>query len=307
MTRTTIRILNAALLVVCCFFAARMIVAVAGEALAPTEAAVAPLPPREPPHEYSWEDRKVILENNPFNVSTLAPTPIEAPQEEDLEKTKLPLRLLGTAATADPETARAAVEDLDTRTHLVVRVGDVLKGRAEVLRIERRRIVLQNGPNKEELGLEEEAGEATAQRRPAPQPSSARTARARPSRPSAAERRRAALERLGRNRGGAGTDVRELANDASALFSALSSQARILPKYEEGEMVGFQLNAIRPGSLVEECGLENGDTVTEVNGTQVTSQESIAEALQQMGGQGEVSLTVSGSDGEVRQLRCDLS
>ena len=41
---------------------------------------------------------------------------------EDLEATNLPLRLLGTVASADPEIARAALEDTEERERMVVKV-----------------------------------------------------------------------------------------------------------------------------------------------------------------------------------------
>jgi hypothetical protein len=76
--------------------------------------------------------------------------------EEDLEATKLPLKLLGTATHSDPSLAWAAVQDLKNRNHLVVRVEDRLLEQARVVRIERGRIVLENKGRREELALEED-------------------------------------------------------------------------------------------------------------------------------------------------------
>ena len=44
--------------------------------------------------------------------------------------------------------------------------------------------------------------------------------------------------------------------------SELLSQARVIPKYEQGQMVGVQVNAIKPGSLFQEIGRRDGDLIT---------------------------------------------
>lgn len=297
MNRTTIRILNGGLLVLCCFLAARVIAAVAGETLAPAPVDEAAPPAVRVARDTTWNERQVILDRNLFNVSTHGGQVKIADQEpeEEYEKTKLPLRLLGTAAAADPRQSRAAIENTTDRKHRVVREGDVVADQAQVVRIERRRLVLQNGPRREELGLDETD---TA----APRPVAARrTARA--TRPTPSQRRRAAIERLGENRYAVDrSDVESVANNPAALFS----QARILPKYEEGEMVGVQLNAIQAGSLFEQIGIQDGDTITELNGIRVTGQQESAEVLRELTQSQEFNVTVTGQDGAVRQLRYEI-
>jgi general secretion pathway protein C len=107
------------------------------------------------------------------------------------------------------------------------------------------------------------------------------------------------VQRLAENRFGvSGEDVRSLANNPAALFS----QARILPKYEEGQMVGVQLNAIQSGSLFEQIGIQNGDTITEFNGINITSQQDSAAVLRQLTEANEFNVTVTGADGQPRQM-----
>src|SRR5262245_1754589 len=143
MKRVLILSANALLVILACFLASGIIVDVSAAVLAPDEievrsaAAAAEASPRD------RGDRQIILARNLFNVSTLAPGPL-AEEEDQYEKTKLPLRLLGTAAAEDRALSWAAIEDLETKQHLVVRLDQEIKGGARVLRIERRRIVLQN-------------------------------------------------------------------------------------------------------------------------------------------------------------------
>ncbi len=222
-------------------------------------------------------DRQVILTRNLFNVSTLSPAAVE---DEDIayEKTKLPLRLLGTAAAPDAALSWAAIEDLETKAHHVVRVDQEIKGGARVLKIERRRIVLMNAGRPETLDLE---GDTTA---------TPRTAQAN-SRPNA----RGNLQRLAENRFAVDRgEVQNLATNPSALFS----QARILPKYEGGQMVGVQVSGIKPGSLFEQAGLQNGDTITEVNGQPVNGPEGAPALFQKLTQGGPIEIGGVGPDGK---------
>ncbi|MCP5058218.1 MAG: hypothetical protein GY937_16050 [bacterium] len=292
MSRTLILVANVALVATCCFLAARMIASVSSSMLVPDAGAALsqPLPVR--PTDRSWDARQIIISRNPFNASTLAPAPPPPDEDEEYAKTKLPLRLLGTAAHESTALSWAAVEDLEARSHLVVRVGDRLKGRADVLRIERRRLVLQNGARREELALEGEGGGKTPRRKTA-------RARTRP-RPS---RRNTRVERLAENRFAVErNDVNEVANNPAALFS----QARILPKYENGQMVGVQLNAIKAGSLFQEIGIQDGDTITEFNGIQVTGQQESAQVLSELATSQTFAVTVKGRDGQTRQLEYEI-
>jgi general secretion pathway protein C len=281
MKRVLILSANAALVILCCVLASGIIADVTAAVIAPQPDAPGARAAPVGAEPRSRADRQIILARNLFNVSTLSPSlPID---EEAYEKTRLPLRLLGTAAAADTALSWAAVEDLETKRHLVVRVGQDVKSGAQVIRIERRRIVLQNGARREELGLEAEDGPAAT---PAP-----RTAQRRPAaRPAA----RGNLERLADDRFAVDrSEVQNLVTNPSALFS----QARILPKYESGQMVGVQVSAIKPGSLFEQAGLQNGDTITEVNGTPVSGPDGAPQLFQQLTQGGEISIGGKRADG----------
>ena len=282
MKRVLILTANAALVVLCCFLASGIIADVSAALLAPDAASIAPSAAAASASPRDRADRQIILTRNLFNVSTLSPTTV-TDLDEEYEKTKLPLRLLGTAAAEDKALSWAAIEDLETKQHLVVRIDSEIKGGARVLKIERRRIVLQNGGRREELALEGDvpaAAPRTAQRGP---------------RPAA----RANLERLAENRFAVNrSEVQNLATNPSALFS----QARILPKYEGGQMVGVQVSAIKPGSLFEQAGLQNGDTITEINGQPVSGPEGAPQLFQKLTQGGDIRLGVQDSNGARRDI-----
>ncbi len=285
MIRVIVYIVNGALIVVCCWLAAGVAVAIHASASAPSVSAPAPAPSL-PLHSRSWDDRQKILSRNLFEASTLAPALSVVADEERYAKTKLSLKLLGTAASSIASESTAAVEDLKERRHDVVRVGSEIQG-AKVIAIDPRRIVLENRGKREELALEEDPPPA----RGAPRP----TARRAPTRPA----RAAAVRNIGRNRfqvdQGA---VDELAENPAALFS----QARIIPKYEGGQMMGVQLNAIKPGSLFEQAGLQNGDTVTVLNGIAANSQQGSQQMLQQLRTADEWTLTVVDQNGTEKTI-----
>jgi general secretion pathway protein C len=286
MKRVLILTANAALVILCCVLLAWGIInPVIDAVLAPDVVEADPGAASAEASPRDRADRQIVLTRNLFNVSTLSPDPT-ATEEDEYEKTKLPLRLLGTAAAADRALSWAAIEDLETKQHLVVRLEQEIKGGARVLKIERRRIVLQNGGRREELALEGDSGA------PAPGPAPTSAQRARP-------QARGNLERLAQNRFAVDkSEVQNLATNPSALFS----QARILPKYEGGQMVGVQVSAIKPGSLFEQAGLQNGDTITEINGQPVSGPEGAPQLFQKLTQGGDIRLGVQGENGTRRDI-----
>lgn len=305
MARIIVWIANLTLGVLCCYLAASLILHLIDAALVPAPeprvaALTAPVRALRGP-----QDRQAILARNLFNASVFSPpAAAPVPQDEDLEATKLPLKLLGTAAAGDPALSWAAVEDLETRKHSVVRPQDQLRGQATVLRIERRRIVLQNGSRHEELALDQEdtapkpkpAARTAALPSPAAMPPPAAMPRA--DSPVGARVRQLAENRFQVAR----SDVESAARNPAALFS----QARIMPRYEAGQMTGVQLNAIKPGSLFEQIGIQSGDTIKQFNGIQINSPEESAQLMRELSEAKQFNVMVQGSDGRERTLTYEL-
>ena len=65
-------------------------------------------------------------------------------------------------------------------------------------------------------------------------------------------------------------------------------------------MIGVQLNSIKEGSLFEQIGIQDGDTITEFNGIQVTGQQQSAQVLRELTEAKEFDVSVTGADGETR-------
>lgn len=297
MSRIAIWTANTGLFVLCCYLVAGIINTAAEEWLAGDPTAELPTPIARAEAPRSATDRQVIVDRNLFNVSTLLqPVPGADEIEEDLEATKLPLRLLGTAASSVADLSWAAVEDLESQRHVVVRLKDVLQQRATVVAIERRRIVLDNGGRHEELALEDAQPGAV---RPTVARAAPRSAAPRPTPADIGAR----LRQLTQNRGMPDpAEVEVAGRSAAEIFSS----ARILPKYEGGQMVGIQLNAVKPGSLFENMGIQNGDTITQVNGITIDSPQGSAEVLRELTESERFELVIKGADGNQRTLTYDV-
>lgn len=253
---------NTVLFVTGCFLAAGTANDVIASLLTPPpEAAVEQSAPA-PARDRSWSTRQIILTRNLFNSSTLDPPAPPAEETEDLEKSQLPLTLLGTFASTDPAIARAALEQRGKKEILVVGIGEqVVDGRATVVRIQRRRVVLSENGALRELTLDEEQ-KGPALRRPA------RTAR----------RGTPTVRNLGNDRFAVSRDDVE---DTLRNPTSLLTQARILPKFEDGQMVGLQVSAIKPGSLFEKVGIQDGDVITEFNGLSIEDPKDGVKILQE--------------------------
>jgi len=309
--------INAVLFVFCCYLLANAANEVFAALLTPSleAATAAPKPPAVA--RQSFRDRQAILDRNLFNASLLAPpkAPEPEPELEDLAETTLPLRLLGTAAAQPAEFSWAAVEDETDRRTVVVRIDDELHN-AKVERIERRRIVLREGGALRELTLdEEESGPqmgriqnralqarsnlaarrnrtAAARRGQPPTPPPTPPVEPEPDSESQSE----SVRQVGENEYEVDrNEAQDLMRNPTNLFS----QARILPKYADGEMVGLQVNGIKSGSLFEEIGLESGDVITRLNGITINDPTESAKVLSEFSEADSFTVDVERGDGSV--------
>ncbi|MED5261986.1 MAG: type II secretion system protein N [Myxococcota bacterium] len=299
-----IRLANAGLFVLACFLLASIANQFAAAGLGAAPLPAAPPATHTAPPRPSWEARSIIIDRNLFGSRGDAEVVVEVVEPvEELEETALPLLLLGTASTEDPTTARAAISNKSRNRYEVVRIGDRLKShpRVEVLVIEPRRVVLKNGPKREELTLEKRdlavkkiqpvvaPPKAAA---PPPSRSASRSRRAQIARgslkaPGDAPPRRNAiaenLERLARQ-------VEPTAPPAADILL----KAVVQPEYEGTQMVGISLSSIEPGSPLDQLGLEDGDRVSQINGLQLNTPSALQRIAAAISSADRISITVNG-------------
>jgi len=268
---------NSILFAIACLLAADTANQVIAASLLPVAPVATPRPPAPPPRERSWSEREIIVTRNLFHSSLTAPAVAEEPK--NLEKSKLPLSLLGTFAASDPGQSRATLLDKEKNETLVVGIGDEIKSAAQVQRIERRRIVLlENGAPRELTFGDEDGGPPSILRANPAQRTAAEPPAVRSAQDGAVVSRDA---------------IQKSMRDPSALVS----QARVLPKFESGKLVGLQVNGIKPGSLFQEMGLQEGDVITQFNGIAVNSPAQSATIFQELANASQFNVVVRGADG----------
>ena len=71
---------------------------------------------------------------------------------------------------------------------------------------------------------------------------------------------------------------RATADEVLANPAAFTRGARVLPAVKDGAMIGFKLDAVRPGSVYARLGLANGDTITAIAGQPLDSLDHAMDA-----------------------------
>ena len=65
---------------------------------------------------------------------------------------------------------------------------------------------------------------------------------------------------------------------ATATASASLGSLRFVPERKDGKLLGLRLFGIRPGSLLQTLGLQNGDRLESINGLEIASPQKALEA-----------------------------
>jgi general secretion pathway protein C len=73
--------------------------------------------------------------------------------------------------------------------------------------------------------------------------------------------------------------------------------ARILPKYENGQITGLQVHDPKPGGLFEKAGIQNGEVITQVNGLRIGTPEDSRKVMTDFAQGREWTVQVEGPGG----------
>lgn len=71
-------------------------------------------------------------------------------------------------------------------------------------------------------------------------------------------------------------------HSAFSRLGELSTQARVVPAFREGEPQGFKMFAIRPHSLYAKLGLQNGDVLQRINGQSLKTPDTAMAAFESL-------------------------
>jgi len=214
---------------------------------------------------------------------TSKPAPIAV--SENAQPTQLRLKLPGTMTDARAELSLATIYEDSTQRTRTVRVGSTLEG-AEIVAIERTRVMLWNAGRLEQLHASASAKGATELALPSNPPTGAAT--------------------------GPGATIRELSPNTYAIARTdventlangpqLLTQARAVPSFINGTPRGFKLYSIRPDSFFARLGLKNGDALNRVNGYTLDNPTSALEAFNHLRSSSRIELEIERDGQPVRK------
>lgn len=217
---------------------------------------------------------QAIVDRNIFGGST-EPAPEE---EDDISLDEIPLaenlkdlQLLGTIVHSD-QPGWAIIENKKKRKQELLREGDQIE-EARIKKILRNNVVVHIGGEDRVLSIDyktrQQMKEHTADSASAATPDSGES-----------------VVTLDRN-----YVVSSLANVNDVMRSA-----RILPYLENGDPIGFRLNAIRSNSFFDKLQLKNGDIILGADGEPVTSPQRLLQMAEQLKDQNQVTLKVRRGD-----------
>lgn len=84
-----------------------------------------------------------------------------------------------------------------------------------------------------------------------------------------------------------------LAERAAPPKAEAEKEARFVPAMRDGKLEGYKVYAIRAGGRFEKAGLQNGDTLTHLDGTPATDQAVAPKMAALLDGSAEVKVTVT--------------
>lgn len=202
-----------------------------------------------------FSDYEVIITRNIFNSTNEIPDEevsraTEDSGTENASKSTMPISLVGTIVLNDPSLSVAAIKiDKEDKTNAYT-IGDVILSKAQIVTINRHKVFFKNKVSGDLEYIEmlfDESDNTTSTTRDV----------------SDSGIRVIDDEHVIMERG-------EL-NKALGNMNQLLMEARAIPYRKNGEMLGFKILGIKPGSLYDRLGVKNGDVVQSINGLNIKS------------------------------------
>ena len=198
--------------------------------------------------------------------------------------------LLGTIASSNPDARRAILWANGMKLPKAAREREEVEPGAILTSVERDRVWITRGGEREMLELLPVGSKARAsvpppvagQRSAPPGPPQA----AGTSSPPAGDIR---VERLADNRYSIDeAGVTQLTTNINQYMT----QVRLIPFFEGNKSAGYRIAAIRPGTTFEQLGFQGGDVLQQVNGLDVSSPEKLYTIFQNLKDEKKVSVNI---------------
>lgn len=288
-------------LAVCAFFSAQGATALLGAKVLGTDPGATPVPLKRTVATAVAQRKRdpgIILKRNIFNSAAgdLSNAPIENPDvpiedlpAEDVETPcKGAMRLIGTVVLpGDLEGSLAAIVGSNSKAELH-RGGADVEG-SKIRAIHSDAVVLQNAAGLCRLAMFEVEGAAKPKLKPA-------TSR-QPGRAPGVDRN-AGLSEQEISEGIQKVDdsnynlSRAMLNKVLDNAGKLIGIAAVAPKMEGGESIGMEIQGVRPDTLLNKLGIQNGDILESVNGQSLTSPDAALGAYSTLRTADQFSLSV---------------
>jgi general secretion pathway protein C len=231
-----------------------------------------------------------LPEPEPLVQEPSAPPPID--ENAEPVKSGLRVKLLGTLVAADKLWSFASVQDMTTQRSMTYMVGDRIQG-AEVIDIQRERVIIINAGRKEFIDGQPGDGSMPAPTFTAPAP----VAEAKPSGPP---------------NSGLGSGIRALNENEYEVprteidrtlgnLNEVAMQARIVPAFKDGQAQGFKLFSIRPDSIYSKIGVQNGDVIRRINGFDLNSPEKALEVYSKLKESSRIEIEIERNGAPIRK------
>jgi type II secretion system protein C len=210
---------------------------------------------------------------------------------------RLPLSLLATMESDDPEFSMATILHTDSKALGAYSPDDELRPGVFVERVERGKVVFRNGGQMEYLVL----GAV-----PPPPPPVAPVATEEEEKPANDREIEGAAEAISCDESQTNCTVdKAFVEKLMANPAQLTKQARIVPAVADGETKGYKFYGIRPGSLPKLLGLKNGDLLTSVNGHELESLDQAMDLYNKLRRASHLSVTIE-RKGKVIQKEIEI-
>jgi general secretion pathway protein C len=214
------------------------------------------------------KDGSAFATRNIFCSECTPPVTVASTNPNDIQNTTLPLVLLATNVGATPEQSYATIINTENQRQGSFGVGDPIPGATGKLKeIHYKYVDFENGGHIERLVL---AGQQA--------PVAAPVAQTEPKPEGDGDDLQAAIDSGIKKIDDNTYEIdKSLVDKVLANPMGVAKGARVVPAVQNGKPNGFKLYAIRPSSVYAKLGLTNGDTLSAINGMELTTADKALE------------------------------
>ena len=184
---------------------------------------------------------------------------------DNCEKASLNVTLVATIVSSDETRSVAVFVNPAKKQPGAYRLTEKLLDKAEIIKIDWRRVLINNQGRCEMLSLEEPSKKKPKSSSPVASKASTKAPKV----------------KIGDNVKKLSDTEYEIPKDeienVLGNLNVIATQARIVPSFRNGKANGFKLFSIRPGSLYSKIGIQNGDVIQKINGYEINSPDKALE------------------------------